>query len=49
MMAEATLSLREKHTLEHLRRAEELGTTLSYYATTYELDVSIPANPFFRL
>src|SRR5688572_16102178 len=39
MMAEATLSLREKHTLEHLRRAEELGTTLSYYATTYELDL----------
>lgn len=38
-MAEATLSMREKHTLEHLRRAEGFGTSLQYYATTYELDL----------
>ena len=38
-MTEAILSLREKHTLEHLRRAEEFGTTLPYYATAYELDL----------
>ena len=34
-----TLSAKEQHTLQHLRRAEEYGTSLEYYATTYELDL----------
>lgn len=38
-MAGQALTTREQHTLQHLRRAEELGTTLQYYATAYELDL----------
>jgi len=39
MMAEATLSMREQHMLEHLRRAEHFGTSLEYYAKAYEVDL----------
>jgi len=38
-MAGQTLTAREEHTLLHLRRAEELGTSLQYYATSFELDL----------
>jgi hypothetical protein len=33
------LSAKEQHTLQHLRRAEEFGTSLEYYASAYELDL----------
>src|SRR5688572_6118353 len=33
------LSARERHTLDHLRQAEELGVSLEYYASAYNLEV----------
>jgi hypothetical protein len=33
------LSARERHTLDHLRNAEELGVSLEYYASAYNLEV----------
>src|SRR5688572_8180287 len=33
------LGARERHTLDHLRQAEELGVSLEYYASAYNLEV----------
>ena len=38
-MTTEQLSARERHTLDHLRRAEDLGVSLEYYASTYHLEV----------
>ena len=39
-MATETLTERERQTIEHLRHAQELGSTLSDYATAFSLNVS---------
>src|SRR5271156_2126117 len=39
-MATETLTERERQTIEHLRHAQELGSTLSDYAQAFSLNVS---------